>query len=352
PYMFLGLDLGSYRDYETLDIIVGNITGDPWKVLNNAKIPFELFKAKDASKASLFALFYNKDRMDEVRAILGEFNFIPVPSFEGEGDRRTVRVRLKEKLAKVNSSLEEVELDLKTIRKVHGESLFAAEEHLSIQIEKAESPLRCGGTPNALFVEGWVPTKRMADLETALTDTVGDSFHVEVLTDEELVEHGNATVAADGGEPTSEGEVEHVDPVKETPVLSTNPEGFKAHEYLIKLVSTPRYDEIDPALFMYFTFPLFFALMVGDIGYGIMFIILGFWMLNSSWKGVGIVTGITRRRLTKMIMIAGFYTIFTGLMYGEFFGFELFGTHGLVWPHYLYVPALDVFLPINRLEEA
>jgi len=352
PYISLGLDLGSYHDYETLDIIVGNITGDPWKVLNNAKIPFELFKAKDASKASLFALFYNKDRTDEVRAILGEFNFIPVPSFEGEGDPRTVRVRLKEKLAKVNSSLEEVELDLKTIRKVHGESLFAAEEHLSIQIEKAESPLRCGGTPNALFVEGWVPTKRMADLETALTDTVGDSFHVEVLTDEELAEHGNATVAADGGEPTSEGEVEHVDPVKETPVLSTNPEGFKAHEYLIKLVSTPRYDEIDPALFMYFTFPLFFALMVGDIGYGIMFIILGFWMLNSSWKGVGIVTGITRRRLTKMIMIAGFYTIFTGLMYGELFGFELFGTHGLVWPHYLYIPALDVFLPINRLEQA
>ena len=44
---------------------------------------------------------------------------------------------------------------------------------------------------------------------------------------------------------------------------------------------------------------LFFALMVGDIGYGILFIILGFWMLKSSWKGVGIVTGQTRVRLTR-----------------------------------------------------
>ncbi len=354
PYISLGLDLDVYRDYETLEVIVGNLTGDPWKVLRNAKIPFELFKAKDASKTGLFALFIEQDRTDEVRAIIGEFNFTPVPSFEGKGDPRTMRVRLKEKLAKVNSSLEEVELDLKTIRKVHGESLFAAEEHLSIQIEKAESPLRCGSTPNALFVEGWVPTKRMADLEGTLTDAVGDSYHIEVLTDEELTGHSTAAVAADGGEPTSEEEeeAEHFDTSKETPVLSTNPEGFKAYEYLIKLVSTPRYDEIDPALFMYFTFPLFFALMVGDIGYGITFIILGFWMLNSKWKGVGIVTGITRRRLTKMIMMSGLFTIFTGLMYGEFFGLELFGTHGLVWPHYLYVPALDVYLPINRLEQA
>lgn len=352
PYISLGLDLDLYQDYETLEVIVGNLTGDPWKVINNAKIPFELFKATDASKAGLFALFIKKDRTDEVRAIIGEFNYTSIASFDGEGDPRTVRVRLKEKLAKVNSSLEEVELDLKTIRKVHGESLFAAEEHLSIQVEKAESPLRCGGTPNALFMEGWVPSKMKAQLEETLTDAVGDSYHIEVLNDEDLMDHAKTALAADGGEPTSEGEVEHIDPVKETPVLSTNPEGFKAHEYLIKLVSTPRYDEIDPALFMYFTFPLFFALMVGDIGYGIMFIILGFWMLNSKWKGVGIVTGVTRRRLTKMIMIAGFYTIFTGLMYGELFGLELFGTHGIVWPHYLYVPSLDVYLPINRLEQA
>jgi len=53
-----------------------------------------------------------------------------------------------------------------------------------------------------------------------------------------------------------------------------------------------------------------------------------------------------------MIMIAGLYTIFTGFMYGELFGLELFGTHGILWPHYLYVPALDIYLPINRLEEA
>jgi V/A-type H+-transporting ATPase subunit I len=355
PFIALGLPLEHFQPYETLEVIVGNVTGNPWKVIERAKIPFELFRPKDPSKTGLFAMFVERDKVDAIRAIMGEFNFTPVVTYEGEGDPRAVRLHLKEGLAKVTSSLEEVELDLKTIRKVHGASLVAAEEQLSIQVEKAESPLRCGGTPNALFTEGWVPTKNMATLRSALDDAVGDMYHIEELAEQAPAHGEEVAVAADGGEPEegdAGGQEEPVDIARETPVCLNNPEGIKVHEWLVKLVSTPRYGEIDPSVFMYFTFPIFFASMVGDIGYGIMFILLGFWLLNSKWKGVGIVTGIVRVRMTKMIMISGFVTILFGILYGEAFGIELFGRHGKLWPHMWYVPSLDMYLPINRLEEA
>jgi V/A-type H+-transporting ATPase subunit I len=334
--------------------VVGNVTGNPWKVLDKAKIPYELFRPKDPSKTGLFAMFVESKRIDEIRAIMGEFSYSPVALYEGKGDPRAMRVQLKEGLAKANASLEEVEMDIKKIQKVHGDSLVAAEEHLSINVEKAESPLRCGGTPNALFTEGWVPTARMDELTRALDDAVGDAYHIEILEDEREGSHtqADAATAADGGEPDGSGEEASADYLKETPVCLRNPEGVKVHEFLVKLVSTPRYDEIDPSLFMYITFPIFFASMVGDIGYGLLFIILGYWLLNTKWKGVGIATGIERIRLTKMIMVAGFATIWFGLLYGEAFGLELFGPHGVLWAHSLYVPSLDIFLPINRLEEA
>ena len=355
PFISLGLDLDLYMPYENVDVIVGQCSGDIQRAMDRTDIPYELFRPKDPSKTGIFALFVDTDRGDETRAILGELNYQVVPVFEGEGDPRAVRVTLKEGLAKVNTSLEEVELDIKRIRKIHGDTLVAAEEHLSIEVEKAESPLRCGGTPNALFMEGWLPAKRLSHLRKTLDSAVGDAYHVEVIYEEEERAREAAEVAADGGEEEDGAEEEgdhHEDVVKDTPVMLRNPEGVKVHEFLVGLVSTPRYDEIDPSIFMYLTFPVLFGIMVGDIGYGIAFILAGMWLKRTRWKGVGIATGKTRLRLTQMIQVAGGVTILFGILFGELFGFELFGSHGIIWPHYLYVPALELYLPINRLEEA
>ena len=352
PFISLGLDLSHYHPYENVEVIVGQTTGDFLKTLENSKIPFELFRPKDPSKTGIFALFVDKDRADAVRSILGEVSYSIVPVFEGEGDPRGMRVSLKEGLAKVNSSLEEVELNIKEIIDVYGDNLVAAEEHLSIEVEKAESPLRCGGTPNALFIEGWIPSGEKGTLEKALTDAIGDGYHIEILDLFGEATQG-AEVAADGGDPDEVKTEEKVDPIRETPVMLKNPPGFKIYEFLVDMVSRPRYDEVDPSLFMYITFPIFFGMMLGDIAYGLAFIILGYWLLRpGSWEGVRMFEGETRRRMTRMIMNAGWATVIWGFIYGEFAGFEIYGIHGLIWPHALYVPSLDLFLPINRLESA
>jgi V/A-type H+-transporting ATPase subunit I len=361
PYLHLGLDLSHYNDYENVEVIVGSVTGDIYKAMERTNISYELFGPKDPAKSSVFAMFADSDRSDEVRSLLTEMNFQPTPVFEGEGDPRAMRVKLKEGQAKAASNLEEVELNIKRIRDVHGDSLLAAEEQLSIEVEKMESPLRCGATANVTFTEGWVPSSKLSDLELGLRKAIEDNYHIEVLTDEDAFEGHEKAVAADGGEPDGSDEDDHHEPAAETPVMLRNPKSVMVHEDLIELVSRPRYDEVDPALFMFITFPIMFGMMVGDLGYGITFIFAGWWLLRlespkgwfgMKWKGVGITEGAARTRMIKMIMFSGVVTAIWGFLYGEAYGFELYGTHGLLTHESLYVVPLDLWLPISRLEEA
>ncbi len=360
PYLHLGLDLSHYDEYESVEVIVGSVTGDVNRAMQATGVRYELFHSKDPSKSSVFALFVDADQADKVRTLLQEMNFQPAPVFEGEGDPRDMRLQLREGLAKVRSNLKETKLNITRIREVHGDSLLAAEEQLSIQVEKMESPLRCGSTANVLFTEGWVPSSKLSDLELGLRKAIDDKFHLEVMTEEDAKAGHGVPVAADGGEADG-SEEEEEEFAAETPVLLRNPKHVQVHEDLIALVSTPRYDEVDPSLFMFFTFPFMFGMMVGDIGYGVMFILAGWWLLSlqspkgwfgMKWKGVGIAEGAFRTRMIKMIMVSGAATAIWGFLYGEAFGFELYGTHGILTHKSLYIPAMDFWLPISRLEEA
>jgi len=72
-----------------------------------------------------------------------------------------------------------------------------------------------------------------------------------------------------------------------------NGQVVKEFEYVTKLVATPKYQEIDPSILIAIFFPLFFGLMVGDVGYAIPFIILGAYGLkvakNKDWRAIATV---------------------------------------------------------------
>ncbi|MHA1378301.1 MAG: V-type ATPase 116kDa subunit family protein [Candidatus Helarchaeota archaeon] len=81
---------------------------------------------------------------------------------------------------------------------------------------------------------------------------------------------------------------------------------------LVKLYGIHNYYEIDPTIILAITFPLFFGLMFGDIGQGLVLMI-----------GSGIIALITKRTIPKILFYCGLGAIFGGFLYGEFFGFYL-----------------------------
>lgn len=112
------------------------------------------------------------------------------------------------------------------------------------------------------------------------------------------------------------------------PVKLDNPAWIRPFQGLLALFEPPRYGSFDPSWTLAVFFPLFFGMQVGDIGYGLLFASVGWWVRRRGAAGKNIDTGpihiiiparILRPLSTVIFWLAG-WTIAFGFIYGEFFG--------------------------------
>jgi len=102
----------------------------------------------------------------------------------------------------------------------------------------------------------------------------------------------------------------------EPPVKMEHGKNVGRFKFFTKLLSTPHYNEIDPTITVAIFFPMFFGLMVGDVGYAIPFLILGALGLkrctSQEWRGI-----------STMLFYGGIWSMFFGLfLYGDMLGIE------------------------------
>src|SRR5207247_1771400 len=166
----------------------------------------------------------------------------------GEGDPRVLLDAAVADREKWESRLEEIEVRLDTLREKYADFVVSAEEVLEVEVDKAEAPLRFAVSDHSFVVDGWVPKKRFQELRWKL-----EARGTYVETAESHDAHEEA----------------------EPPVQLRNPKPAKPFEFLIHLYSTPSYRELDPTLFLFIAAPFFFGFMIGDAGYGAIFIAMG-----------------------------------------------------------------------------
>ena len=82
---------------------------------------------------------------------------------------------------------------------------------------------------------------------------------------------------------------------------------------IVKLYSLPAYGETDPSPMVAFSFCLFFGLMFGDVGHGAMLVYGAFWLEKRK---------IFSDSFSDIIKVAGFVSMFFGVLYGSIFGDE------------------------------
>ncbi|HOJ97771.1 MAG TPA: V-type ATPase 116kDa subunit family protein, partial [Methanospirillum sp.] len=121
------------------------------------------------------------------------------------------------------------------------------------------------------------------------------------------------------------------------PVFFDNPAWVKPFEFFMNLVTPPMYREIDPTPLIAIFFPLFFGLIVGDIGYGLVILCFSL-VVRLKFRDIPWIC-----QLMSILMISSIPTIVFGYIYGEFFG-DL-GEH-MGWIH-----PLTIFgITWNRIE--
>lgn len=106
----------------------------------------------------------------------------------------------------------------------------------------------------------------------------------------------------------------HEDDIDRVPVILKNPAYFKPFELLTRLLPLPRYASYDPTPFIGIFFPLFFGMILGDIGYGFVLLVTSLIIIwrfseNRNIQDAG-----------KIFSVCAMYSIIFGVIYGEFFG--------------------------------
>ena len=110
--------------------------------------------------------------------------------------------------------------------------------------------------------------------------------------------------------------------------LQTN-EFTAAFQEIVNTYGTPRYQEINPALFAIVTFPFLFGVMFGDIGHGFILMCFGAFLClqnDELIKNKSILVPVLKGRYLLLLM--GIFAFFCGWMYNDFLSlsFPIFGS--------------------------
>lgn len=253
PFRDFGIPVQNYEGYSSISVFAGICKKDPTALVEARLKEYDLF-VNPLKGAFAVALFVKNEEKSEATKVLTEAGYQETKIPKLAGNPATIVAQNKEEISELEGDLTRIEAEIEGIRKRFADFIIASEEDLSIKVLKAETPLRFAATANSFIIDGWVPRPKVETLRNALENSCGGVTYLETI------------------EPEKE---------EEPPVKLRNSRPVKPFEFFINLVSTPKYEEIDPTLILFITFPLFFGFMIGDVGFGLGIFALGAVIL---WK--------------------------------------------------------------------
>lgn len=322
PIASFMIPIEDYDGLESITPIVGECRDDPEEELS-AKLPrLELFKkvGKGNVKVALFIL--NEDKQAALKVLSAHgFNEMKIPKLEGMPEE--VISRNLAEIKDLEADLARIDTDLDHIRKNFADFIIASEENLSIEVLKAETPLRIAETENSFVIDGWVPKSSVGQLEAALDGRCCGSAFIEAIPPEKE---------------------------EEPPVKLKNAKPVKPFEMLVSVVSTPKYEEIDPSIVMFVVFPLFFGFMLGDLGFGSGLVAAG---LLVRWK---FKDSPSFKKFGTIVLAGGLSAVFFGVfVYGEAFGIPFhpppLSPHEASWEKVVKIPLTPLIHKLDDIKE-
>lgn len=317
------VDLELYSGYRSIFGVVGTVAEDPTSALS--AVDCEIYSSFNKKKANVIAVFAKVDDKDKVLNILSENGFSEISVPEETGSAASALAKTDRDITAATAELESVGKEIEGLLEKHKSFLKASEEELSIEVQKGEIPVRIANSEYTFVIDAWVPTSKVESVKTEIEAKV-DGAYVEV---EET-----------RGRSMKESE-EAEDRFKMTPTKFNNGKVVKEFEYPTKLVSVPKYQEIDPSILIAIFLPMFFGLMVGDVGYAIPFIILGAYGLK-----------VTHHKDWRAIATVLFFGGIWAFIFGFFFFGECLGMHFVSSSHLLDVEySWEMLLGLHNLPD-
>jgi len=252
---------------------------------------FELYSREIAGGETALLVVVSAAAAPRVEQLLAEARVqeIPVPAAYGGQSLAEAIPLMLARLGDLPRELEEIRREREGLARAHGNELRRAEHAIAHRLQALNALPLSGVTAHAFVLEGWVPVEARRELGEKLRADVDESVVVTDVSREEWQS-------------------------EEAPVVLKNPRLFRPFEAVISLLPLPRYGTIDPTPFVAVFFPVFFGLILGDIGYGLVLAAIG---LLLHWRSR---PGTMLRSVAEIIGPCALFTIIAGVLFGEFFG--------------------------------
>lgn len=221
-----------------------------------------------------YLLVYPKQVKDDIGRAVNTLGFIDkkipdqnLSSINGEIDS------IDKELDAINKNIEEIKSKNKEIidNLSHSLDYYEKSDELVSKMAKGDK---------YLYLSGWVPDSKIDEF-TDFSDKYEDT---------------TVTVKKDTNQ--------------SPPTKLKNNKLFRPFEFLVNMYGAPNYNEIDPTPFFAISYMLLYGMMFGDLGQGLVFVLLSF-LVDKKNKTFG-----------ALLRRIGFSACFFGIMYGSIFGIE------------------------------
>ncbi len=227
---------------------------------------------------------------------------MPVPAEYGGASLAEAMPAMRARREVIPKQLAAIVAERGRLAETHGAELSRARRAAHDRLLTLQGETAAGETERAFVLEGWVPDAAIARVRRRLAECCAPTVVVEEI-----------------GREAWEG--------REAPVVLSNPRLFRPFETITRMLPLPRYGTIDPTPFVAVFFPMFFGLMLGDIGYGLLLGVLALLLMRHAAPDA------LRRSLGKIAGACAIFAVLFGIAFGEFFGDlgRRFGLHPLLF---------------------
>jgi V/A-type H+-transporting ATPase subunit I len=251
---------------------------------------FELLtdRAEDGTVVGLITV--EKELSDKVKKSLSDEHVpeLTFPSaFGALGFSEKVEY-VKRRVVQVTAEIDRTEQELSHIAKRWGPIYQSVRAWIEDRLSLLSATAAAFETRMCFFIHGWMPTNEVTPLRKKLAETT-----TGVVVEEKEMREGD---------------------LEKVPIILRNPPYFKSFEVFTRMLPLPAYTSYDPTPFIALFFPVFFGMILGDAGYGF-FLCAVAAVLRKKFRKQGII-----RDGANVLFVASLYSVFFGVLFGEFFG--------------------------------
>lgn len=184
--------------------------------------------------------------------------------------------------------LDEIDKRLQRIAEQWSPKLHVWQLICQDRVDEFEAYAKIGETEYTFTIFGWVPEERAEDLQKVLSQYFGQNVIFSIIDVPAALK-------------------------EKIPVATKNPGVIQPYEDFVKMRAIPRYSDVDPSHLVAIFMPIFFGMMVGDVGYGLLMLVIA--LLLGKKMAAGLI-----RNFFKALQAGAVWSILFGILYGEYFG--------------------------------